>query len=261
MARSSMTWPDDTVAGRISEGTKIIGHRGSAGTCPENTELSFTTALQAGAHAIECDVRLTRCGTPVVIHDPTIDRVSDGWGRVSNLTLDELRDYNFGTRDHPQTVMTLDELLDFIGDWQGRRLFVETKHPGRFGGLLEERVADELARHKMINNDKVVVISFSSVSLARMNRLAPGNPRFFLRRDWYPNSFRVPFSVVGPTGVGLSLEAARRNPVLLPMLRKPRYMWTFKNMPTMEWAVARGIDWIATDYPGKAATIDGVAKL
>ena len=74
-------------------------------------------------------------------------------------------------------------------------------------------------------------------------------------------SFRVPFSLVGPTGVGLSLEAARRNPMLLPMLRKPRYMWTFKNLPTMEWAVARGIDWIATDYPGQAAALPGIAEL
>jgi glycerophosphoryl diester phosphodiesterase len=69
----------------------VIGHRGAAAVAPENTVASFREGLRAGADRIELDVRLSRDGRPVVIHDSTLDRTTDGTGAVSDHSWDELR--------------------------------------------------------------------------------------------------------------------------------------------------------------------------
>jgi len=75
-----------------------IGHRGCAGEVPENTLASFEAGLAAGAVILESDVHLTRDGVPVLIHDDTLERVSDGSGRVAERSLAELRQLDFGYR-------------------------------------------------------------------------------------------------------------------------------------------------------------------
>jgi glycerophosphoryl diester phosphodiesterase len=74
----------------------VIGHRGAAGEAPENTLVSFERALAAGAAILESDVHLTRDAVPVLIHDDEVDRNTDGSGRVSAFTLDELRRLDAG---------------------------------------------------------------------------------------------------------------------------------------------------------------------
>ncbi len=74
----------------------VVGHRGAAGECPENTLRSFDRALAQGADALEMDLRATADGVPVVIHDPTVDRTTDGTGRVAALSLAALRDLDAG---------------------------------------------------------------------------------------------------------------------------------------------------------------------
>ncbi len=74
----------------------IVGHRGAAGEHPENTLRSFDGALDQGADALELDVRVTRDGTPVVMHDATVDRTTSGSGAVRAHTLDQLRSLDAG---------------------------------------------------------------------------------------------------------------------------------------------------------------------
>jgi glycerophosphoryl diester phosphodiesterase len=69
----------------------VIGHRGAAGDCPENTLLSFDTALRQGARILESDIHLSRDGIPVLLHDPRLDRTTDGRGEASVLDWSELR--------------------------------------------------------------------------------------------------------------------------------------------------------------------------
>ena len=69
----------------------IVGHRGSAGHAPENTLLSFRTAIDLGCPVVECDVHLSRDGKIVVIHDKTVDRTTNGSGEVSDMTLEEIK--------------------------------------------------------------------------------------------------------------------------------------------------------------------------
>ncbi|TFG88924.1 MAG: hypothetical protein E4H17_01560 [Gemmatimonadales bacterium] len=95
----------------------VIGHRGAAGLAPENTIEGFRAGLEAGAEALEFDVRLSRDGKAVVIHDPTLDRTTDRVGTVSELTLDEIRQADAGYR------------FQSVGGeypWRGRQVRVPT---------------------------------------------------------------------------------------------------------------------------------------
>lgn len=74
----------------------IIGHRGSAGLCPENTLASFAQALAEGAHILESDVHITRDGVPILLHDPDLERVSNHAGLACEISWEELRQVDAG---------------------------------------------------------------------------------------------------------------------------------------------------------------------
>lgn len=95
--------------------TLACAHRGLSAEEPENTLAAFRAAADAGAHAIELDVRLTHDKHVVVMHDANIARTTDGAGRVGDLDLKELQTHH--TADGP--VPTLDEVFEALGDWKG----------------------------------------------------------------------------------------------------------------------------------------------
>lgn len=107
---------------------RIIGHRGAAGAAPENTVEAILHGVQAGSHAIEIDVRRTSCGALILMHDPTVDRTTDGRGAVADLSLAALRELDAGHgftpdggRTHPfrgrgVRIPTLEEGLEAAGD-------------------------------------------------------------------------------------------------------------------------------------------------
>jgi glycerophosphoryl diester phosphodiesterase len=91
------------------------GHRGARGHAPENTLLSFAMAFDVGADAVECDVQLSRDGYPVIIHDLTVDRTTDGRGLVQGKTLAELRTLNAGrSRRVRERIPRLEEVLELV---------------------------------------------------------------------------------------------------------------------------------------------------
>jgi glycerophosphoryl diester phosphodiesterase len=94
----------------------VLGHRGAAGVAPENTLLAFERGLELGAQVIESDVHLTRDGVPVLIHDETVDRTTDGRGPVAELSLVELRELDAGAH------FTTDECANFPFRNQGIRV-------------------------------------------------------------------------------------------------------------------------------------------
>ncbi len=91
----------------------VIGHRGASHSFPENTLLSFQKAIEAGVHALEFDVRSSRDGVPVVIHDPTIDRTTDGSGLVTGFTGRDLQRLDAGRGER---IPTLADVLDAFPD-------------------------------------------------------------------------------------------------------------------------------------------------
>lgn len=113
---------------------RIIAHRGASAEAPENTMAAFRRALALGAEMIELDVRLTRDGVPVVIHDETLSRTTDGEGSVGEIAFADLRRLSagawFGARFQEERVPHLAEVFDLAGT--GAAINVEIKaQPGR----------------------------------------------------------------------------------------------------------------------------------
>lgn len=221
----------------------IIAHRGDSAHYPENTELAFTSALELGVDGVECDIRLTRCGTLVCIHDPRIDRVSDGTGLVSALTLEQLQRYNFGSADAPQGPLTFDRLLELIDAHPSTHLFVETKHFSRYGRIVEEQLALRLRYFGMLERPNIHIISFSPLAMRRMRQLAPKLHRIYLLSprgrafaDWgKPHAYGASISEKQPQS----------------------YMWTIDEPEDMQWAATHGVDFLATNKPALARHVLG----
>lgn len=234
---------------------KLIAHRGLSSLYPELTETAFAKALELDIHGVETDVRLSKDGTVVCIHDPIIDRVSNGRGRVSELSLQQLQRYNFGTPALKQRVLTLDELLEIIRAHDDKHLYIETKHPVRFSRMLEEQVVLRLRYHGLLEDPRIHIISFSAASITWMKEMAPHIDRIHLRRNWEKWLNPVPKFVGQPTGLGISLERAKKNPEFIGKWGLPTYVWTVDNASDIRWARDMGVDMLATNVPGRAAAL------
>ncbi len=106
-----MTEEPDEPAAPFSVGRTMtcFAHRGASGRSPENTLLAFRYAFELGADAIECDVQLIADGAPVIIHDSTVDRTTNGRGAVAHLSLEQLRQLDAGAGEQ---IPELHEVLE-----------------------------------------------------------------------------------------------------------------------------------------------------
>ena len=158
---------------------KIIAHRGASKHRPEHTIGAYELAAAQGADGYECDIRLTRDGHAVCVHDRTVDRVSDGTGAVSRMTLAELKALNFGTSTRPAAVLELRELLEFLQDMRHSagagqpELFIETKHPHVRSLQVEAEMHRQLEAAGLAGGEGIYLISFDSWSLWRSRRINP----------------------------------------------------------------------------------------
>ena len=177
---------------------KIVAHRGYSGKYPELSPLAFEKALELPIHGIECDIRLSSDGKVVVHHDPTVDRTTNGSGRVSRQTWEELRRLDIGDG---QRMLLFDELLDML-DGKNHHLYVETKHPSGQGDILEEQMVLRLRYAGLIDDPRIHMISFNHHAIRRMTALAPHVDRIYLRRDWERHLNRSDFLLSQPTGLG-----------------------------------------------------------
>jgi len=136
-----------------------IGHRGARLYEPENTLRSFKRALDLGVDAIEFDVRKTKDGKIVVIHDEKVDRTTNGKGLVLDLTLKEIKLFDAGQGER---IPTLEETLDFMD--REAKMLIELKEND-----LEENVLN-LVSHAGLT-DNVIIISFLEEALRRVREL------------------------------------------------------------------------------------------
>jgi glycerophosphoryl diester phosphodiesterase len=109
-----------------------FGHRGASGYLPENTLASFNKAIELGVDMVEFDVHRCKSGEIVVMHDDTVDRTTNGHGRVADLALDELRALDAGQGER---IPTLEEVFDAIGARVG--VVVELKEQSTIQGTAE----------------------------------------------------------------------------------------------------------------------------
>ncbi len=280
---------------RAPSEVEVVAHRGVSAEAPEHTLAAYQQALAVGADAVECDVRMTRDGVLVCVHDRRIHRTSTGRGVVSALDLAELEQHRVvhrrprraGLRGRPPRpvlheddveadvevdedagrVLALDRLLDYVTASPGHvRLAIETKHPTRHAGQVEAALLTSLRRFGLLSGGRplewsggpaVRVMSFSPTALRRVRLLAPDLPTVHLVRQILPRS--RPRSV-RPAGsaVGPSLSLLRQDPGLVARLHRAGlqvHVWVVNDPRDMRYALSLGVDAIITD---EAALLMGV---
>lgn len=252
---STRRWPEPRSRWARSGPPLVVAHRGASLVEPENTLAAMARAVEDGADALEVDVRLSRDRQAVCVHDATVDRTSDGTGKVSSLSLADLQRLDFGG----QGVLTLRELMAFVG--RASRpvgVLVETKHPSRWLWQVERAVVAEL-RHALgpdLTGLPVLgAMSFSPIAVRRFAGLAPELHRTRLR------SYRalIPqLSTSHSTGLDLRLVLERPDVVADCHRRGQRaFVWTVNDPDDIRFCVDLGVDAIITDDPATARTVTG----
>lgn len=154
--------------------TLIIAHRGASKVCPENTMAAFKQALTYKADGIELDVQLTKDGIPVVIHDETLERTTNGKGYVCDHSLQQLKTLNAGSWFHQsfskETIPTLEEVLQWLHT-QPLLLNIELKNAIVDYPQLEQSVLHLVKAYHM--EERTVFSSFNHYSLVRLKELDP----------------------------------------------------------------------------------------
>jgi len=158
---------------------QVIAHRGDSARFPENTLAAFASALELGVDLLEADVQLTGDGQVVVLHDATVDRTTDGRGRIGELTLEQVRTLcagyprRFGSEFAGERIPTLAELLELV---RGRgRVMIEIKRESVADGDgadgVEARTIAAVRRAGLASS--VALISFDHRALLRCQAQAP----------------------------------------------------------------------------------------
>ena len=254
----------------------VVAHRGASLDAAEHTLAAYRRAVEVGADALECDVRLTADGVLVCVHDRRVDRTSNGSGAVSALALAELAELDFASWQgakasaeaadsvelagaHERSVLTLDTLLAYVKDC-GRpvELAIETKHPTRYAGLVERRLVETLDRYgwahpRLGARVPVRVMSFSWLSLRRMRELAPSVTAVYLME-------RVPLrmwdgTLPGHVAIaGPSIAILRAHPKYVAKVHRAGgavHVWTVDQPHDVELCLRLGVDAIITNRPAE----------
>ena len=259
-----MTSAEEVLAGHPF----VVAHRGASAARPEHTLAAYDLALKEGADGVECDVRLTRDGHLVCVHDRRLDRTSTGAGLVSTMTLAQLRELEYGAwhgswrpdGTHGDTsLLTLDALVSLVLDWHRPvKIFVETKHPVRYGSLVESKLLALLHRFGIAapasaDRSRAVVMSFSAAAVWRIRRAAPLLPTVLLGKTArYLTSSAA--TAVGATAVGPSLPALKDYPQLVDRAvaqGRAVYCWNVDEYEDIDFCRDVGVAWLATHHPGR----------
>jgi glycerophosphoryl diester phosphodiesterase len=251
----------------------VVAHRGASAHRAEHTVAAYALAIEQGADGLECDVRLSRDGHLVCVHDRRVDRTSSGRGVVSTLTLERLSELDYGSwhpglpdnadelvlgapDDSARGVLTLESLLELVKAHPGVKLFVETKHPVRYGGLVEAKLVAMLrryglARPKSKEDSQVVMMSFSSRAVRRIRAHTATLPTVLLLEN---------LSVVRWDGTlpphadytGPGVHLLRTDPDYVARARSfghETYVWTVDEPADVALCAKLGVRYLATNSP------------
>jgi glycerophosphoryl diester phosphodiesterase len=265
----------DVTAPAPDRAVQVVAHRGSSDDAPEHTLSAYKVAIADGADALECDVRLTRDGHLVCVHDRRINRTSNGRGVLSTLELAELEGLDWGSwrdtwedfedpeqpdRDR-QRILTLRRLLQVVADADRPvQLAIETKHPTRYAGLVETRLVHLLDEFGWAGvRSPVRVMSFSQVSLRRMRDLAPDLATVLLM-ERVPLRFRDGSLPPYVPLAGPSIEIVRAHPRYVERVHSRGHqvhVWTVDDEADIDLCLELGVDAIITNRPRAVLTAVG----
>ena len=239
--------------------SQIWAHRGASFYAPENTLEAFDIAVKQKADGIELDVQLSKDGELVVIHDETIDRVSDGTGFVKDYNLNELKKFNFG-KLFPHfgfsAIPALEEVYRLLKPTD-LIINIELKTGIIFYKGIEEKLI-KLAK-KMNMEDRIIYSSFNHYSLLKLREIKKDVKMGLLVSDLYVDvldyAVKLGADALHPIGYMLKLpgfieESKAKNMKL--------HVWTVDDDEEIRLLNAQGIDAIITNKPVTARKAIGI---
>ncbi len=246
---------------------RVVAHRGGAALAPENTLAAFTMALEYDVDSVELDIHLSSDGALMVIHDPTLMRLTSKEGSVSDYTAEELAQFDvaatfkygrhyFGMQKMP----TLEEVIELVEEKATRpvnyQIEIKVKADGsRYEGI-EQKLIDTLNTYGIV--DRTIAISFNFPTLETLRTLEPKLKLGALISKEYLSSK----GITGPEAVAKNMKALNVEYVsikadylsqgLYDQLRSQDLgvgVWTVDDTITMRKFVNMGVDFIATNRP------------
>ncbi|MDD5476112.1 MAG: glycerophosphodiester phosphodiesterase [Syntrophales bacterium] len=243
----------------------VVAHRGGKALWPENTLHAFGKALEAGAHVLEMDVRVTADGIPVIIHDNKLDRTTNGTGRVGDFTLRELRRldaaYHWSSSAEPDqwpyrgAGLTIPALEEVFNAFPEAHMVIEIKESGKDRASV---VGELIKRYN--REDRTMVASFQTPLLRSFRASYPGVAtsagRSEVRSFWLLRKLFL-HGLIRPDYVALQVpERSRGRTVMTPgfveTARRKQIsvqVWTVNKKEDMERLLDMGINALITDEP------------
>jgi len=244
--RHSHNW--EAVDTRHRRGFKIIGHRGAAGHAPENTFAAFDRGLALGVDGVETDIRATRDGVLVLMHDATVDRTTNGSGAVSDITWGDARELDasarFAAGQHDFGVQRVPRYEEFLDRYGARTTFrLEIKARG-----VEDAAVRAVRSRSLL--DWVVFTSFQIESVKALRRFAPEAQIAHLSSAEFDEvaiqaALDAGANEIAPRVDRISVEMVQR--ALSAGLRV--WAWGIKDRDTLQSAVKSGIGGCTLDHP------------
>lgn len=231
-----------------------VAHRGATAYAPENTIAAFDLAVDMKADYIEIDVQRSKDGELVLIHDTTVDRTTDGTGKVGELTFEQLRSLDAGSWKGEQyegePIPTFEEILDRYRGKVG--ILIELKAPELYPGI-EKQVAEALKERNLDKpqNEKIMIQSFNFESMKTTNELLPLVPigvltsnrahttpealqEFSTYADWFNPSYGIVTEELVNQVHSLGMKIGS---------------WTVRSQEAADFLFELKVDAIITDYP------------
>jgi glycerophosphoryl diester phosphodiesterase len=236
----------------------ILCHRGAKNHAPENTLAAFKIALNLGADGFELDTQLTSDGHVVVLHDPTVDRTTNGHGKLSRLPLAKLRELDAGSsfseKFRGEKIPTLDDVFETIG--KRAIINVELKNFSTPFDNLTEKVCEVVRRHEMQKN--ILFSSFLPWNLKKAARILPEVPRGLItikgRLGVWGRSFGFNFGDYDALHSYLGDVTAQQVQCVHKLKRKIN-VWVVNKEDDLRRLFNWGVDGIMTDDPRLAVRV------
>lgn len=228
----------------------IIAHRGASKAAPEDSMSAIKKAVASGAGGIQLDVQLSYNGQPVLIHDSKIDRTSNGTGFVKDMTVEKLKEFDFGSwfseEFRGEKILTLTEALEYLVE-QDIRLYLEFKNTTEVYEGMEEKVLQILQDFRLV--DRTIITSFNHYSVIKVKKLEPSMKvgilyGFGLAYPW-EYAIRIQVDSIHTSWSNIDAEMidrCRKNNILVNAN-------TIDDMKIVKAVAALGVDGIMTNVP------------
>jgi glycerophosphoryl diester phosphodiesterase len=233
----------------------ILAHRGDQSHAPENTLPSFSLAIQNGADGVELDAKLTSDGHVIVIHDSTVDRTTNGKGRVTSFSLEAIRKFDaglwFDEKFRGTKVPLLEEVFETVG--KDKLINIElTNYSSPRDGLVV-KVCELIRKHN--NQKQIIFSSFFPSNLKIASQQLPAVPRGLLAMPGvvglWARSFGFMFGEYQALHPHIS-NASKEQVLRVHRINRRVHVWTANTPEEITRLKEWGVDGIFTDDPQTA---------